>query len=173
MSSMTGIVLVPLLLLLIASPCLGESVAFRHKTDGTVKTGCEKIQGRHDAYPTYWCFDKEGERSTFDPGKDWEEAELKDVCFRHRVRDSIKSNCVEVLGKESKLSSFVCPGEGKDIKLFDPGMDWEQLDKNQHACKEANKKSGKRPPDVPKGGKEKETDKALLLPEQSGGGNTQ
>lgn len=172
MYSKTGIVFAPLLLLLMASPCLGESVTFRHKTDGTVKTGCEKILGRHDAYPTIWCFDKKGERNTFDPGKDWEEAELKEMCFRHKVRDNIKGNCVEVLGKESKRPSFACFTEKREMKPFEPGTEWEQLDRELPECKAAREKSVKRPPDVPKGGREQEVDKAPGLSEKSGEGTS-
>lgn len=158
MCSMTRIIVILLLFLITTVvPCIAEPVHFRHKTSGAVKTNCVKIQGRHDRYPICKCFDKAGELQPFDPGTEWEEAELKEVCFRHTVRDTIKSNCLEILGKESNAQSFGCFDERKNLKPFEPGTKWKKIEGDHPDCK----KTGKRD-DVPRG-----------FPEKSGGGGNE
>ncbi len=145
MYSMTRIIVILLFLITTVMPCIAEPVHFRHKTSGAVKTNCVKIQGKHDKYPICKCFDKEGELQPFDPGTEWEEAELREVCFRHTVRDTIKSNCLEILGKDSNTQSFGCFDKRKNLKLFEPGTKWKKIEGDHPDCKKARKRA-----DVPR-----------------------
>lgn len=74
-----------------APPCPAmEKVAFRNKTNHTLKTDCRKTKGKHDAFFTYFCYDQEGNVEDFDPGKDWEPVVVSKVCFRNKIKENIR-----------------------------------------------------------------------------------
>ena len=60
-----------------ALPCaaLKEAVCFRNLVTDRIKTDCLKLKGKHDAFPTYKCFDTEKkDYINFEPKEDeWEE----------------------------------------------------------------------------------------------------
>jgi len=58
------------------------------------------------------------------------------VCFRHKIRDTVKTDCVAVQGRHDVKPVFECFDEksGKYIP-FDPGDEWEMIDDNDSLCK--------------------------------------
>jgi len=135
------LLILPLLFGLAAAPCYGKDVVFIHKTENKINTNCQKLQGKHDSSPTYKCFD-----NPFDPGTDWEEAELMDVCFKDRVNDTIKI-VKKVIGKQSKTERLFDVDKKGDLTPFDPGEIWKPM--NENDCNSIRK--DRKTIEVPKG----------------------
>lgn len=84
-------------------PCDAGQVFFKHKTEKKIKSDeCIKLMGIHDKFPTYKCFDKNGELKLFDPKPDWEEADISEICFEKN--DTYKI-VLKAVGKETKTES--------------------------------------------------------------------
>jgi hypothetical protein len=62
--------------------------------------------------------------------------ESKAVCFRHKTRDTVKTDCVAIQGKHDVKPVCECFDEksGKYIP-FDPGNKWEPIDASDPLCK--------------------------------------
>lgn len=62
--------------------------------------------------------------------------ESRAVCFRHKIRDTVKTDCVEIQGKHDVKPVYECFDEksGKYIP-FDPGNEWEPIDAGDPLCK--------------------------------------
>ena len=117
-----------------------EKVAFRHKTDNTLKTDCRKTQGKHDAFPTYFCFDKEGNLETFKPGKQWEPVQVAKICFQNKLRDDIRV-CIKIRGPQNKTDSYACMKTKGVLTAFKPDKnEWELIKADDHCCKPLLKK---------------------------------
>ena len=114
-----------------------EKVSFRHKTaePPTFKVECRKIQGKHDAHPTYKCYDNEGNSEDFDPGNEWEEVTIENICFRHKVRDNIRG-CMKFKCIQDIFYHFVCVDAKGNLNIFFPDpKKWEELDAENPDCK--------------------------------------
>ncbi len=117
-----------------------EKVAFRHKTDNTLKTDCRKTQGKHDAFPTYFCYDKEGNLETFKPGKQWEQVLVTKICFQNKLRDDIRV-CIKIRGPQDKTDSYACMKTKGVLTAFKPDKnEWELIKADDHRCKPLLKK---------------------------------
>ena len=72
-----SVIIIILIVLGWVLPCaaLKEAVCFRHVVTDRVKTDCLKLKGKHDAFPTYKCFDTEKkDYIDFEPKEyEWEE----------------------------------------------------------------------------------------------------
>ncbi len=71
-------------------------------------------------------------------------AEMKAVCFQHKVRDTItpiKKNCRKIKGKHDSFPVFKCFDEEGELKDFFPGNEWKEIDGNDPICQ----------PDTPRG----------------------
>lgn len=137
-SKIKAIIILQIILFATASPCMAwEEVSFRHKTAGPpkFKIGCRKKQGKHDAFPTYTCYDKKGNAVAFDPGDDWEQVTLEKICLKHKVRDNIRG-CIKIKGKQDKIDYVGCVDAKGDLNIF--ALDrskWEVLDAANPDCK--------------------------------------
>ncbi len=80
-------------------------------------------------------------------------AEIKDVCFQHKARDTIKTNCKKIKGKHDAFPVFKCFDDDAELKSFDPGKEWEEIDGNDPICQPDPSKGDI---DPPKGDGEKE-----------------
>jgi len=138
------LLILPLLFGLAAAPCYGEDVVFIHRTEKKINTNCRKFKGKHDISPTYKCFDKDG--NSYDPLKDWEEAEITDVCFQHKVNDAIKI-VKKVIEKQSKIERFFEVDKEGNLTPFDPGEIWKPM--NESDCNSIRK--DRKTIEVPKG----------------------
>ena len=137
-SKIKAIILLQLFFIAISLPCMAwEKVSFRHKTakPPKFKIECLKKQGKHDAFPTYTCYDKEGNTEAFDPGNEWEEVTVEKVCFRHKVRDHIRG-CIKIQGIQDKIEHCICVDAEGNLNMFTPDPSkWEELDANHPDCK--------------------------------------
>ena len=115
----------------------GETVSFRHKTAKPVrfKLDCREKQGKHDAFTTYTCYDKEGNAEPFYPGNEWVEVTVEKVCLRHKLRDNIRE-CIKIHGKHDKIEHYGCVDAKGKLNIFalDPN-NWEKLNAEDPDCK--------------------------------------
>jgi hypothetical protein len=137
-SNIKAVIILQLIFLVTTLPCLAwEKVSFRHKTakPPTFKLECRKIQGKHDAHPTYKCYDKEGNSEAFDPKNEWEEVTIEIVCFRHMDRDNIRG-CMKFLGKQDYIEHVGCADAKGNLNIFLPDpKKWEELEADNLDCK--------------------------------------
>ncbi len=75
----------------------------------------------------------------------------RDVCFKHKVRDTVKTDCIEILGKHDAHPVYECFDEDEeDYVVFEPdNKEWEKLDGDNPDCMPEPPKEGI---DPPKGG---------------------
>lgn len=129
---------------MVQSPCSGEDVFFRHKTGKKIKSDCIKMKRENDKFPTYKCFEKDGELNKFIPKPHWEEADISETCFEQNDNYKI---VLKVIGKETKAETYFYPGKKGNMILFDPGKKWKPL--NESDCRELRKEH--KPIEVPRG----------------------
>jgi hypothetical protein len=114
-----------------------EKISFRHKTAKPLKlkVECRKFQGQQDANPIYKCYDTEGNSENFDPGIEWEEVTIENICFRHKIRDNIRG-CIKIQGKQDGIEHVGCIDAKRNLNIFspDPGK-WEELLAENPDCK--------------------------------------
>jgi hypothetical protein len=73
-------------------------------------------------------------------------ADERPVCFRHRITDTIKTDCRESKGKHDSFSVYRCfDDEAGKYVSFDPGKDWELIDGDHPDCRPETKESEDRP----------------------------
>jgi len=138
--------ILPVILMMMASPCLAiEKVAFRHKTEHTLKTDCRKTQGRHNSFPTYFCYDTAGNLKPFDPGNQWEQVQITQICFQNKRHDNIRV-CLKIRGPQDKTDSYACMRTKGVLTAFQPDKTkWKLIDASDHRCQPLLKKA-----DVPR-----------------------
>jgi hypothetical protein len=137
-SNIKLVFLIQIVFLATALPCMAwEKVSFRHKTAKPTKykLECRKIQRKHDAHPTYKCYNKEGDSEDFDPGNEWEEVTIENVCFRHKVRDHIRG-CIKIRGKQDNIEHVGCVDAKGNLNVFSPDpKKWVELLAEDPDCK--------------------------------------
>lgn len=119
-------------------PCMAmEEVSFRHKTakPPKLKIDCRKKMGKHDAFPTYTCFDKEGNAVAFDPGNDWEEVMMERLCLQHKVIRNIRP-CIKIVGKQDRIKNVGCVDVKGNLYIISPDQsEWIEIDAENPDCK--------------------------------------
>ena len=115
------------------SPGGFQPVVFRNIKQDTLKTGCFFIKGKYDAFGHYSCPDALGNLRTFDPGDKWEI--VYPVCFRHVVRDTVKTGFYKIPAKGKQPVQFAFFKEETGRLVFvQPGKNWKLLDGDDSAC---------------------------------------
>lgn len=76
-------------------------------------------------------------------------AEKKDVCFKHKVTDVVRTNCFKNQGKNDPSPVIKCFDKSNNLEVFKPGDKWIEIDGNDPICKP--KCEGKDCPDIPHG----------------------
>ncbi len=62
-------------------------------------------------------------------------ADERPVCFRHRITDTIKTDCRESKGKHDSFPVYKCfNDETGEYVSFDPGEEWEMIDGDHPDC---------------------------------------
>ncbi len=61
-------------------------------------------------------------------------SDMKEVCFKHETRDTVKTNCKKIKGKHDAFSVFKCFDENKDLKDYKPGDGWKEIDGDDPRC---------------------------------------
>ncbi len=61
-------------------------------------------------------------------------AEMKEVCFKHKTRDTIKTDCRKIKGKHDAFAVFKCFDKKGDLKEFIPGDDWIEIGGDDSRC---------------------------------------
>ncbi|MCI5149033.1 MAG: hypothetical protein D3916_06550 [Candidatus Electrothrix sp. MAN1_4] len=111
-----------------------NKVAFLHMQDKTLKEDCVEIKGKHDALPSYSCYDDEGIAQSMTLGEDWRLVQAEKVCFYHTVRDTIRV-CMEITPlTENAGSSYTCAIGDGPTKSFEPTKRWEKLTAEDKRC---------------------------------------
>jgi hypothetical protein len=60
----------------------------------------------------------------------------EEVCFRHKIRDTIKNDCMKIQKAGENSLTFKCFDDiSGSHKAFVPGNDWEMFDGNSPICK--------------------------------------
>jgi hypothetical protein len=125
---------------------LAYSLPNEYLLDSQTKTTmkwCEKIKGKHDAIPRYFCKDRRsGKSGEPNPGKQWISG--KPLSFRNIVTGNTKPCCGRFILTRSKKPSFYCLGNDNKAVAFSPDDKWLEL-------KDDRCRSGSEPTeDVPK-----------------------
>ncbi|MDM8536241.1 alpha/beta hydrolase [Desulfobacterales bacterium HSG17] len=122
------------------STCMAEKqdVFFYNKTDSKI-IKCFKIKGKHDAFPVIKCYDKEGDTKEFDPGKTWEQVEVKWICFEYTgkdesLKDSVKTRCIKIQDIQGNIIEYRCMDEDEKMQNFDPGLEWKEISLDDDRC---------------------------------------
>ena len=111
-----------------------NKVAFLHVQDKTLKEDCVEIKGKHDAVPSYSCFDDEGIAQPMTPGEDWQLVQADRVCFLHKVRDTIRV-CLEITPlTENAASCYTCAIGDEPPRSFEPSRRWKKLTIEDKRC---------------------------------------
>lgn len=135
-----------ILLMLFASvfsPCIAGDkkpgmtpVLLVNKAKGGFKFRCLEVLGRYDAFPHYECYDKYDSLKPFNLEDKWEALPLKKACFRHGIRDTVKS-CVAYQLKKDGEPRYMCLDEkGKKYVSFKEDGEWQLLKEDDPACME-------------------------------------
>jgi hypothetical protein len=137
-SKIKAVILLHIFFFVTALPGLAwEKVSFRHKTAKPFKfkVECRKLKGKLDANPTFKCYDTEGNSENFDPGGDWEEVTIENICFQHKVRDNIRG-CIKIQGKQDGIEHVGCMDAKGNLNLFSPDPNkWEVLLADNPDCR--------------------------------------
>jgi len=80
------------------------------------------------------------------------------VCFRHKERDTVKTGCYKIKGKNEAFPHYECPDKSEKFTLFDPKDEWDVIEGNDSQC-DPSKYTVL---DVPKSG-ESESEKEIHL----------
>ncbi len=80
-------------------------------------------------------------------------AEIKQVCFQHKTRDTLITNCIKTIGKHDVTPGYKCFDKKGELKAFDPEEEWEELSGNDKRCREMDPSAGL---EIPHGLSEKE-----------------
>ncbi len=61
-------------------------------------------------------------------------SEIKDVCFKHDTRETVKTNCMKIKGKHDAFSVFKCFDENGELIEYKPGDGWKEIDGDDPLC---------------------------------------
>ena len=67
-------------------------------------------------------------------------ADERPVCFRHKITDTIKTDCRENKGKHARSPVYKCfDDKAGEYVSFDPGEEWEMIDGDHPDCQPETK----------------------------------
>ena len=73
-------------------------------------------------------------------------ADERSVCFRHKITDTIKTDCRENKGKHDSFPVYKCfNDETGEYVSFDPEEKWEMIDGDHPDCRPEPEKCENRP----------------------------
>jgi hypothetical protein len=73
-------------------------------------------------------------------------ADERSICFRHRITDTIKTDCRESKGKNEGFFVYRCFDDGiGEYVSFDFGDEWEMIDGDHPDCQPETKERKDRP----------------------------
>ncbi len=61
-------------------------------------------------------------------------ADMKDVCFKHETRDTVKTNCKKIKGKHDAFFVFKCFDENGELIEYKPAAGWKEIDGDDPRC---------------------------------------
>jgi hypothetical protein len=135
----TIVVFASLAILIAAAAAQSETneVYFLHRTNkkSMLQLNCDEEKNGY-AQPIYTCYHQGNKPITLGP--EWRLVKVKDVCFRHKVRDTINA-CIQIVEPKKRSPSYVCL-YGKENRFFLPSDKWEKINANDSRCQDNPRK---------------------------------